>query len=863
MAGAFLSLLLVRTIRSDKAFSMSTAARSASASRRHKVDPASRNRPSLTMLLPASLLFASGGAALIYQVLWVKQLSLVVGVEVYAVTMGISAFFAGLALGGLYFGRRADRLSAPVRLYAGLELAVALLGVGATLALANVAELFARLETTLGPLAWGLPFVLVGLPAFLMGGTLPVLVRALTPASHQVARAGGSLYAANTAGAILGTLLTAFVLLPQLGVKGSAFSAAALNLLAALGAWLWYRGARLPLPTVSSPAPGSASARLAVLLYCVAGGIALGYEVVWSQSIVQFMSTRTFAFAVVLATYLTGLMIGSALYARRAERIQDPWGLFGLLIGAAGLLALLQVAGLGRWLVMAQSQLEQWTLLMTGNELAGMCVRFLTVALSTVFLPTTLLGAAFPLALRLAATSQQVGRDVGTVVALNTLGGIIGVALTGFVLIPHLGLVRTLAVLAMLAALVGCVATWQSSASRRHRGIVLAMALATLIIGVLTPPQRLAELLPGARNGQLAYYHEGKGGTVAVVTQGRAEKSFNRLYIQGVSNTGDAMPSLRYMRLQALLPLLIHDKQPESALVIGFGTGITAGAMLRDPGLTRPVVAELLSEVLEAAPLFKGNYDAVRDPRLDIRLRDGRRELLRSDEQYDLITLEPPPPSAAGVVNLYSRDFYGLAARRLHQGGILAQWLPLPTQNSEESRALVRSFVEVFPHASLWTTEFHEMLLIGSLDPLVLDAPRISQRFARPEVAATLAEVGIDSPAALLATWVTDRDGLLRFAGDALPVTDDWPRIEYAPWVRRNEITRVLPELLSLRTPPPLVHADAAFEAAVENEWQSLDHFYSVAFYAYQGNRDAWARGVGQMTPTERANPYYRWFIGN
>jgi spermidine synthase len=841
---------------------MSTAARTPPASRRDKVDEVARNRPSLNMLLPASLLFASGGAALIYQVLWVKQLSLVVGVEVYAVTTGISAFFAGLALGGLYFGHKSDRLSQPVRLYAGLELAVALLGVGATLALANVAELFARLEMTLGLLAWVLPFLLVGLPAFLMGGTLPVLVRALTPASHQVARAGGSLYAANTAGAIVGTLLTAFVLLPQLGVKGSAFVAAALNLLAALGAWLWYRRAQLPLPTISSPEPGSVSARLAVLLYCVAGGIALGYEVVWSQSIVQFMSTRTFAFAVVLATYLTGLMLGSALYARRAERIQNPWGLFGLLITMAGLLALLQVAGLGRWLVMAQSQLEAWTLQLTGNELAGMCVRFLTVALSTVFLPTTLLGAAFPLALRLAATSQRVGRDVGTVVALNTLGGIVGVALTGFVLIPQLGLVRTLAVLAMLAALVGCVAAWQSPAQRRYHGAVLVMTLATLAIGVLTPPQRLAELLPGARNGQLAYYHEGKGGTVAVVTQGNAEKSFNRLYIQGVSNTGDAMPSLRYMRLQALLPLLIHDQQPESALVIGFGTGITAGAMLRDPGLTRPVVAELLPEVLEAAPLFKGNYDAVWDSRLDIRLRDGRRELLRSNEQYDLITLEPPPPSAAGVVNLYSRDFYQLAARRLHKSGLLAQWLPLPTQNIEESRALVRSFIEVFPHATLWTTEFHEMLLIGSLDPLVLDAPRVSRRFARPEVAAALAEVGIDSPAAMLATWVTDRDGLLRFAGDALPVTDDWPRIEYAPWVRRNEITRVLPELLSLRTPPPLVNADGAFKAAVETEWQSLDHFYSVAFYAYQGNRNAWARGVGQMTPAERANPYYRWFIG-
>ncbi|MNF78577.1 Spermidine synthase [compost metagenome] len=457
----------------------------------------------------------------------------------------------------------------------------------------------------------------------------------------------------------------------------------------------------------SARVPRSPAARLAIALYCVAGGVALGYEVVWSQSIVQFMSTRTFAFAVVLATYLAGLVLGSALYARRADRIRDPWGLFGLLIGTAGLLALLQVAGLGRWLVIAQTQVEMLVLQATGNELAGMCARFATAALSMVFLPTTLLGAAFPLALRLSADSRHIGRDVGAVLALNTLGGIAGVMFTGFVLVPGVGLVRTLLVLALLAAAIGCIAAWRGvKVQRGMRRAVLAVALATVVVGTLTPPQRLAELLPGARSGRLTFYEEGRGGTVAVVTQGRQRREFSRLYIQGVSNTGDAMPSLRYMRLQALLPLLIHREEPRSALVIGFGTGITAGAMLRYPGLQRPVVAELLPEVLAAAPLFQGNFDAGNDPRLDIRLRDGRRELLRSTERYDLITLEPPPPSAAGVVNLYSRDFYRLAASRLQGRGLLAQWLPLPTQNDEESRSLVRSFIDVFPHASLWTPSF-------------------------------------------------------------------------------------------------------------------------------------------------------------
>ncbi|WP_104961919.1 fused MFS/spermidine synthase [Pseudomonas sp. XWY-1] len=818
----------------------------------------------LQWLMPAALLFISGGAALIYQVLWVKQLSLVVGVEVYAITAGISAFFAGLAMGGLLFGRWADRLRHPVRLYAGLELAVALLAVAATLGLAQSAALFARLEASVGLLAWLLPLSLVGLPAFLMGGTLPVLVRALTPNGAQTGEAGGRLYAANTAGAICGTLLAAFVLLPLLGVTGAACVAGVLNLLAALGAWCGRGRDERALPTSATASlPRTPQARLAIALYCLAGGVALGYEVVWTQSIVQFMSTRAFAFSVVLATYLMGLVLGSALYARRADRIRDPWGLFGLLIASAGLLALLQIAGLGRWLVTWQTLLESHVLQLTGSQLAGMCARFAAAAVCVVFIPTTLLGAAFPLALRLAVDSGQVGRDVGVVIALNTLGGIVGVMLTGFVLVPGIGLVRTLVVLACLAAAIGAVATWRGKAVHKGmRAAVLLVGGATLVTGALTPPERLAQLLPGARSGELVFYQEGRGGTVAVVNQQRQGQAFNRLYIQGVSNTGDAMPSLRYMRLQALLPLLIHRGEPRSALVIGFGTGITAGAMLRYSGLEHPVVAELLPQVLAAAPLFSGNYDAVNDPRLDIRLRDGRRELLRNEQRYDVITLEPPPPSAAGVVNLYSRDFYQLAASRLQEHGLVAQWLPLPTQNDEDSRSLVRSFLDVFPHASLWTTEFHEMLLIGSATPMVLDVPRIRQRFEQPQVSAALAQVGVSSVEALLATWVTDRQGLERYAGDAQPVTDDRPRIEYAPWVRPREITRVLPALLALRVAPPLENANPSVLAAVNDEWALLRRFYGLSLLAYNGNRQAWMREARALAPISAENPYMRWFTG-
>jgi len=814
-------------------------------------------------LYAAALLCLSGGAALVYQVLWIKQLSLVVGVEVHAVTAAVSAFFAGLGFGGFFLGRIADKRARPARFYAGLEVAVAVAGIATTLILARLAPGFVAVEMRSPWLAWVIVFLLVGFPAFLMGGTLPALVRALEPTRERIGRVGGWLYAANTTGAIAGALLPVFVLIPAFGVLGTAIAAAAMNLAAGAAALRLDQPAKAPVSQNEGAQRIQGDARFALALYAVAGGIALGYEVVWSQIIVQFISTRSFAFSVVLATYLSGLVLGAMLAAPWAHRIRKPWLIFGCLIAAAGLLALFEVALLGRWLIFLQSYAEASVFGWTGSQLAGMCARFAVAAASIVLGPTILLGAAFPLALRLVANGRDIGRDVGAVIALNTIGGIVGSLLTGFVLIPTFGLVHTLACLALVAAAVGLLAATRETAARRL-GIVAAagIAISAGALALLTPPERLADLLTQSRRGALTFYEESQGGTVAVLEQSLGRNRFKRLYIQGVSNSGDAMSSRRYMRLQALLPLIVHADEPRSALVIGLGTGITAGALLQYPTLERRVVAELMPAVVRAASNFDGNYGAASDSRLDIRLRDGRRELLRSDERYGLITLEPPPPAAAGVVNLYSRDFYELAAKRLENRGIVAQWLPLHTQNGEDTQSLVKAFLAVFPHASLWSTDFHEMLLVGSMAPLELDAARIASRLALPGVAQSLREVGIGSTVALLATWVTDRTGLEMYAADALPVTDNRPRIEYGTWMRSGEFQRVLPTILALRSQPPLVNANPELTAAIERERGRLYTFYAAGLHAQNGDRSAWARDIDRLMREDGDNPYYNWFTG-
>jgi spermidine synthase len=819
--------------------------------------------PELRLRSFALLAFLSGAAALTYQVLWVRQLATVVGVDVYAVTTCVSAFFAGLALGSLWFGRLADRSAHPLRTYSLLELAIGLTAVLSTIALSHAALLFTLLQEKTGPLAWLLPFLLVGAPAFLIGGTLPLLFRAWNPPSN-IPQGGGLLYAANTAGGIAGALLTPFLFIGAFGLRGTSCIAALLNFAVASRAFLLQRNTEPvvseALPT-ESPAPPN---RTALFLYCIAGAIALGYEVVWTQAIVPFMSTRSFAFAVVLATYLAGLMLGSAISARFAERLKDPWGTFAVLISVAGLFAFLQVVALGHWLLVLQTQPESLVLGLTGSVFAGMCARFAVAAGSVVFIPTLLLGAAFPVVLKLAVGPHRIGRDVGQVLAFNTFGGIAGTLLTGFVLVPQIGIVRTLASLAIAAAAIGLFAVFRGAAIRPlYRKLVPATAVVAFVAAVWASPKQMAQVLTVARGGgEVVFYQESAVGTVAVLQEPKDMGDFRRLYIQGVSNSGDAMPSLRYMRLQALLPLLIMNHDPKSALVIGYGTGITSGALLAVDSLEKRVCVELLPGVVEASPLFHGNFSAASDPRLQIRIGDGRRELLRSSDRYDLITLEPPPPSAEGVANLYSTDFYQIAGKRLQTGGILAQWLPLGAQNVEDTRAIVRSFLDAFPYATLWSTELHETLLIGSREPITLDVQRIEQRFQQPKVEAALREVGINSPAGLLATWVTDRRGLEQFAKDAPPVTDDRPTIEYSPWVRPGEIARVLPVLLDLSSDPPLVGADKSFQDALADEQGRLGGFYKAALAAYRGEREMWARTIQRVLAVDSQNPYYNWTLG-
>jgi spermidine synthase len=808
----------------------------------------------------------SGLSALIYQVVWARQLSLVVGSEIYSITIAVSAFFAGLAVGGLFLGRAADRAASTARLYAAVELAIAVMAIGSTFLLSNAAIPFNWMQKHFGVLAWLVPVALVGFPCFAMGGTLPIAVRSLQSEDEKAAEEGGLLYAANTSGGIAGALAASFLLIPRFGLLGTAMVAAAMNLLAGiLVYWRTAKNVRTDFLTSSVPRHNTDKIRLSlpVVVYAFAGTIALGYEVIWTQAVGQFVSTRAFSFSIVLAIYLSGLAVGAWLGTRLVGDVRASWRIFGLLIAGAALIAMLEFTLMGPWMVNAQFAVGRAVLSVTGNQAARMYTSFLSAGLGLVFLPTVLLGVAFPLALRLVVGDRcWVGRDVGVVIATNTAGGIAGTMLTGFVMVPMLGLVRTLSILTIAGAMLGAILA-VSSGTRTIQIITVVVAIATTTAAIMTPTDRLANLLLATRGGgMLVYYEEALGATVAVAQQHFKDNVFRRLYIQGVSNSGDAMPSMRYMRLQAMVPLLIHRGEPESVLIIGFGTGITAGETLRYPSLQTRVCVELLPSVVRSGQMFPENYKAWSDPRMEIRIGDGRQELSRNNEKYDVITLEPPPPSAQGVANLYSVEFYEVARDRLAPHGLIAQWLPLTTQNDRETRQLVRSFLDVFPYATLWTTELHEMMLVGSDSPITIDPREIQERFSPPTVVASLRAIGVGSPAALLATWVTGHEGLEKFAADAKPVTDNNPRVEYGPWVRSDEITRVLPDMLAVQTDVPLDSADPDLRAEIQTRRQALADFYAAGLAAYQGNHEAWEAAIKRVQAEEPENAYFSYVIG-
>lgn len=738
------------------------------------------------LLYPA--FFLSGAVALVYQVLWTRQLGLVFGVTIQAASTVLACFMAGLAIGSYVAGRRSDRLTNPLRAFAWIEALIALSALATPIALASADSLFVRIAPGLegAPVLTtvaraGFSALVLIVPAALMGMTYPIVLRSVARGPEGIRRHASLLYAVNTTGAIAGVLAASLWLVPTFGLRRTFLIGASLNLLVASAAWLMSRGSRSEAasdaasapPDTSAPAfsPVSDRARLAVLVViAMSGAVSLALEIVWFRVLVFFLRPTTYAFASMLAAVLAGLAIGSYLITPWLRRRANWLAVLGVVEIGIGLLGLLSAMLLVRGSDVMVWLLEALTVLPRPYDF----VVPLFAAAAFAILPTAvLLGAAFPLGLLLWTTREadadgHTGRRVGTLYALNVGGAIVGSLAAGFLLIPRLGAQHSLILITALPLAGGLTLIWMAGTRWRLPGVVLAGAAFVLIALSLPDVFRLV-IAERYRGYDVISHLEDAQASVSVLQRG----SGRTLLIDGMHHASDGSSMAGYHRAIGALAVSVHP-DPRNILIVGMGGGTTAGGAAILPN-SRTTVVELSPSVIASGRFFEGiNRRILDNPTVTFRVADGRHFLKTTRERFDVITADLMLPQLAGAASLYSADYFVLASRALAPGGIMVQWIP--TDAGLQHKLMLRSFVSAFPHVSLW---MNGGIAIGSNDPIVLRPSAHALKLAFPQVRAALDEVGLGTFDALAAQYFANRQQIERYLGRGARLEDDRPVVEY------------------------------------------------------------------------------------
>jgi spermidine synthase len=781
--------------------------------------PAERRRAAAIALL----LLGSGFCGLVYEISWLRLLRLVFGTSTAASAVALATFLGGLGFGGLLLGPRADRVRNPLRLYANLEMAVALAAAVSPPLILLVRWLYIALGGTPGLGAAGgmavrlvLAALVLGLPAFLMGGTLPAAARAVQRAVDQGRRTVGVLYGPNTLGAVAGSIATTFVLLELLGTNLTVWVAALLNLAVALAARIL--AGRLPPPDAAPPdpgshgwvaehhgpeagrrdaaAPGPAAPVALVLVAAAAVGFAfLLMELVWYRLLVPLLGGSLYTLGGVLSVALLGVGLGGLLYATGSERRRPTLTLFVWSCVLEALFLALPYA-LGDRLAVLAMALRPLGFV----GFAPLVAVSLLVTVLVVFPAAVVAGYQFPLLVALLGSGgREVGRQVGLAYACNTMGAILGALAGGFGLLPLLsapGVWRAVVfvLLALAAASVGAAA---------RAGVPLRRGVAPVLVGLLggwlctaegptafwrhagigagqlraqpAGPNELRSLLHDQRR-EILWAVDGVESTVAL------NRGDGDAFVVNGKNDGNAIADAPTQVMGGLLAALLHPN-PRRVLVIGLGTGSTAGWLAQVPSVERVDVVELEPAIVRvAAACAPVNHDVLADPKVHVVIGDGREFLLAASAVYDVIFSEPSSLSRAGIASLFTREFYDAAARRLTDDGIFAQWLQTYEIGPPTVRTVYATLGAVFPSIETWQTQPGDLVLTARRRAQPHDLARLGPRVEREPVRSALAFTwGVQGVEGLYAAFVGAdglADALQRVAGTSLN-TDDRTRIEF------------------------------------------------------------------------------------
>lgn len=766
-------------------------------------------------------LFVSGMAGLLYEVVWARYLALFLGHTSYAVVVVLVAFMGGLALGNAWFGARADRARHPLAFYAWLEIGIGLCAEVFPAYYAFCHKTFVLLARGLQPgsagvltlkFAFGLLCVL--LPTMLMGGTLPVLTRLVARSLGEVREKVAALYFINSGGAVVGCWVADFWLLPSMGLEATMLAGALMNLaIGAVGLFLsaWLREAtQARVEPAAQPAPAAVEAkaeeeesysrgdlRLAVWAIGASGFVAMLYQVLWTRLLALVLGASTHAFSLMLMTFIGGITAGSyAVYRwRRLRRTLAAfgWTELALALTLAGSMFLYQYLPFwfSRLAVFLARQPESYPL----YEFAQGLICFLVM-----FVPTFCLGMTLPLASRVAtAEAARAGSSVGRVFAVNTLGTVLGAGLTGLWLMPQLGLARTFALGVALNALIALAILVRSQGRRKVLLVAAPVLAAGLVLGAgalfnrswqvafimglwrqKTAPPSWAELRKAAQAYQLVFYRDGAGATVTVETSQTTNRTDLYLKVNGKTDAGTGKDMTTQL-LMGHLPMLLRPSARD-VLVIGLGSGCTAGAVACHPSLRRLDVVEITPEVVEAARLFEAhNGHVLQEPRLQMHIEDAKSFLQLSERRYDAIISAPSNPWMAGVAGVFSREFYQQCQEHLAEGGVMVQWIQTYDFSDPTLDMVLATFGRVFPQVSVWQGYGMDMLLAGTVQPAEVDLAALEARLQVPAVKADLQRVQLDStPVFLAQELVSPANGAFLAASDARVHSDFFPVLEYA-----------------------------------------------------------------------------------
>ena len=741
------------------------------------------------------LFLFSGIASLIYQIVWVRMLTLVFGHTIYSVSIVLSAFMAGLGLGSYLWGRTIDKTGKPLLIYGKIEILIGISAAFLSFLLSNFSPIYTWLYQWLpnlffliAALKTVLAFLLVLIPTIFMGATLPVMCKYFATKEANLGQQVGYLYSINTLGAAAGCLFAGYLLIGFFGVLETALVAAGINLLIGLVCIVVFKKAEPGVPCgFGLPKPASFSLQLdkenslwlAISFLC--GFTALAYEVVWTRLLVFGIGTTVYSFSLMLANFLFGITVGGLLivpFFKRKINFRLLLTLFQFGIGLYLIFSLYQ----SNWIL--SSFIRPWA------DLSAPITEFwinMRNASALMFVPTVLFGMSFPVLTYLVTKgSKDIGTSLGAVYGMNTLGGILGSVVAGYLLLPNLGSQQTLVCLAMLNLLSGVLLFGTSSMFTGfiRKGVTVSLSCLIFLFVLKMPDDLLKEIFLRHSQGkinpkQLIYLNEGLTTTVAVINEGRGESRYRRLLLNGINMSADRMDARMYMTLLSYIPLLLTEN-PKNVLVICFGTGLTAGAAGVYPGINSVDVVDISPGVFRAGKFFKAtNHNVENNSKVKKIIQDGRQHLLTTSTTYDVITAEPPPPASAGSVNLYTREYYELTKRALNPGGIVSQWIPLHSQSETHIYQHFRTFLDSFPYAMAWYPVDKELILIGSNQPINIDFHSIEERLQNPVTNKIMREINFGTPYSFLGSiWFLKKE-LKNLGSGQHVISDNNPTLEF------------------------------------------------------------------------------------